>query len=395
MINFLQINIFIFFCLAFTPLLSQITIELEDYLLPRDYVDTVHWAIDQTIELPSEGPDQIWDYGSLIHTYTSNDERFNADGNPHYPDAISYWESFVVFSGLFIETITYDAVDEDGNYYIPGVYYKDTTHSITSISGGVNDVINFPSSFDQFESRVNIVQFPMEYVNMWDAERVETIPYNLTVAAFGLNNVPGNRVRYRSEVREVSGWGEITIPDAEGNPGNPLEVLQMKVVQNFVDSIFLGGMPAPPTLLGAFGITQGVQSSNTFYLFLTKGLFGNVIRINLSTTNEVNSASFRPHANDLVSNTSDIAVVNSFNLYPNPTTVGSSVTIETGEHFSKGYISISDVTGRQVHRTAIENQANQQIQLDLPSHLSSGNYFYHIFNHSAAFIGSGKLNIID
>lgn len=41
MIKFLQIIFFIFFCLIFTLIFSQITIEQEYYLHPKDFVDTV------------------------------------------------------------------------------------------------------------------------------------------------------------------------------------------------------------------------------------------------------------------------------------------------------------------------------------------------------------------
>lgn len=395
MTRILPITFLVFFCLGFTSLFSQITIEQEDYLLPKDFVDTVFWAQSQTIAAPSEGPDQSWDYGSLMHTQTTFLEIKNAAGNPHYTNASGYWESYLSFSGLLIPIVTYDAVDQDGSYYYAGDFYKDTTHSITQISGGPNDILNFPERFDLYDGRIDIVQFPVEYANMWDGSRKESTAFNLTVEAFNINQVPGNRIRYQSETREVTGWGEIIIPDAEGNPGNPIEVLQIKVMQNTLDSFFLGGMPAPPNLLAAFGLTQGEEYTNTFYFFLTKGLHSNVLRINLFPTGEVSSASYRPSANNLVSNTSEFAVINDFNLYPNPVKAGTTVTIETGDQFSAGFITITDLTGRQVHQATIRNHAGQQMQLNLPTHLISGNYFYSIFDHSGTFIGSGKINLMN
>lgn len=394
MIKFLQFTFIMLFCLTFTPLSSQITIESEDHPFLTDFVDTIHWAFSQTIAVPTEGPDQIWDYGSLMHTHTSHTETESAAGNPHYPNASASWDAILGFLGLMINIVNYDAVDEEGSYYYPGVYYRDTTHSITPLSGGVNDVIHFPERFDQYEGRLNILQFPIEYGNMWEGSTTGIIDFNLTVEGFDLNNVPSNRTRYQSEVREVTGWGEVIIPDAAGNPGNPIEVLQVKVIQNTVDSFFIGGMPAPFGILAAFGLTQGAESSNTFYLFHTKGYHSNVLGIYLLPSGEVSTANYRPSANDLVSNTSDIAVAKDFNLYPNPARTGSSVTIETGDQFTEGYISIMDISGRQVHRAGIDNQAGQ-VQLDLPAHLISGNYFYQIFNYSGTFIGTGKMNIMD
>lgn len=394
MIKFLQFTFSIFFCLAFLPLNSQITIEQEDYLFLTDFVDTVYWAQSQTIEAPSEGPDQFWDYGNLSHTNTSYTELKSADGNPHYPDAFGYWESNFTFSGLIAPVIQYYAIDEDGSQYQPGVFYQDTTHSINPISGGSRDELTFPERFDLFEGRVNLLEFPLEYTNMWEGSRKEVTDFNVTVEAFGMAQAPGNRTRFLSEEREITGWGEVVIPNAEGEPGHPIEVLQVKVIQNMVDSFFVGGSPAPPNLLNPFGLTQGSETTYTFYLFFTKGFHNNVLRVNLGSSGEVFSASYRPSANDLISNTFDIATANDFKLYPNPARTGSSVTIETGDQFTEGYIRIVDISGRQVHRSAIDNQTGQ-IQLDLPAHLISGNYFYHIFNHSGTFIGTGKMNIMD
>ncbi|MDV7400435.1 hypothetical protein RZS08_53970, partial [Arthrospira platensis SPKY1] len=92
------------------------------------------------------------------------------------------------------------------------------------------------------------------------------VNFNLTVSSFGLNNSPGQFVQYLEKKDSVVGSGDLIIPTLNG-ASIPYPILLVKSQTNVIDSVFLGGAPAPAALLMAFGLTQGSSYTDNYYYF--------------------------------------------------------------------------------------------------------------------------------
>lgn len=90
-----------------------------------------------------------------------------------------------------------------------------------------------------------------------------TTPFEITVAAFGLNNTPGFHKRIAYNDRAVTGSGKLVMTHPVGQPSDSMDVLLVKATEVRIDSFFVGGAPAPTPLLQGLGLTQG-QMATTY-----------------------------------------------------------------------------------------------------------------------------------
>lgn len=359
--------------LAALPLLAQVTIDQSNFPRQAAFTDSYSSVETAGLTVPTEGTDQTWDYSGIVNASSFTETWFDASGDTDYPTALHYSNANLTFQAFGIRGRDYDAVDEDG-WYMQGRLLFDTTHSITPISGGADDVLNFPGQVQAYEGRADIIAFPSSYGTSWESSYTEYTQFNLTVAGFGLNNVPGQQKRITSQTRTVVGEGTLIQPDAQGNPSGPIDALLIKVEnRTLVDSFFLGGQLAPPTLLAAFGLTQGeVTELPDRYLFFVPG-YGNVtVVVNLDANDDIQSVFYRPDVADLATSISDAQGSDVIRAFPNPVEAGNAL------HFGlladgNTLIELVDVTGRTVLSASVTGSSTIG-RLDIPSSLTSGIY---------------------
>ncbi|GJM32058.1 MAG: hypothetical protein DHS20C18_10590 [Saprospiraceae bacterium] len=367
--------------------LAQVTIDESNYLRLSTYTDSLIDAITPTsLALPSEGPNQVWDYSALVADETILTDHFGVDNDADFPGATSYYQNNLTFQGLIIPSYTYEAVDETG-WSVIGSANTEVSYSITFLTGGPTDTLRFPGGNYLNEGENLLLDFPMAWQNQWTSQYVQNTPYELTIAAFGLDKVPGVRQRMYTANHEVVGYGELIIPTSDGTPSAPMEVLLMKAERIAVDSIFLGGAPAPAPLLTAFGLTQGGTISVVSYLFYKPGFGSAVLAVD---EDEPSFYTYRPQAAAVSTGIAPLHQVE-FNCFPNPAQAGQLVTIENENLASSGQVNIVDVQGRIMHTIAYETSSKHQLQLSIPDTFEEGLYFYQIYDDKGTQIGRGKL----
>jgi len=370
---------------------GQIVIDYENFPKPESYEVLRYQANPVGIDVPISGVDMEWDYANLEPIDSINSVFFNAEGNTVFPNAKYYTENNLLFLAYFIESSDYEGLDQNGVYGI-GRYSIDTTYSITNVTGGPNDRLRFVGGPLSFDGRFDYLKFPMTYGDSWTQDRIEDVPFLLTVAAFGLNQVPGNRKRITTQTREITGWGNMVIPNKDGEPNMPQEVLQMRVERVAVDSFFLGGEPAPPQLLAAFGLTQGSAFQDQFYLFFNTNDQSNIMRVNVSSNGSIESLYYKPEINDMGTSVKSNFLAPVM-VFPNPVAPAQTLTIQTEAPVLSGRFELSDLNGRTIFSQTFDSNAGSITSLQMPYFLLPGTYIFQLLDSKGTLKSIGKLNV--
>ncbi|GEM_PF-1791643 len=389
--NFLA---FTFFLVSWTllPLSSygQIVIEFDDYPQPDSYEVFRFQADINNVQIPAEGADQLWDYSNLEVIGNSLSVFSSAEGDNTFPGAKYVTPRGLTFQAFNYNSLVYGALDENGVYEM-GRLPQDTTFSITAISGGPNDALRFVGVPLPFEGRLDLIRFPLSYQDSWTQTSREITPFELTVAAFGLDMVPGARTRITTVTRSVVGWGKLITPNREGESNEPRDVLLMRVDRMTIDSFSLASNPPPQPLMDAFGLTQGFIAEDVFYLFWDQYDNSNLMRVNISE-GDIFSVFFKPDHNDIPSSVSALDFTTPL-AYPNPISPLQELNIETDQISSNGTFVLTDMNGRQVHNTSFTALAKDKITVPIPAYLTPGMYVFQLIDNTGRVRGIGNISV--
>lgn len=382
----------LFFALCSTAF-GQVTITYENFPREVAFIDSVYSSIlPQAYPLPTEGADQLWDYSNIAGTNLFEFEYLDASSETDFPNAFNKRNLTLFFQGFEIAGTLFDSLDEDG-WYEMGRRTEAVAHSITTLTGGANDTLFFPFNIDLFGERADFLEFPATYQSSWTGTYVETTPFELTVAGFGLQNTPGEQLRTITDSREIVGYGKLIIPDDNDDPSNEMDVLLIKSEVSIVDSFFLMGNPAPPALLGAFNVSQGQTSSSSAYLFYMPNYGKPVMRVAVNANGtEPSNIAFRKDATRTTStptSLNEVSLNNKLGVYPNPVSTGQSVTVNFNTLVDNAEITLTDITGRTVHKNTI-NTPSEHTRLNIPE-LSSGVYILNVSAQNGTLVKSSKI----
>jgi len=184
------------------PTFAQITLTADNFPRAKEFVDSIYVSTPSSPAIPSSGPDQVWDYSGLQLDGIVAIEHYDASDYPQFPNVLNVRIADLIFQGFLIFSDSFEAIDSEG-WYDVGRRTYDASYSITALTGGPNDTLSFPGTDEIFGGRLNYVPFPMNYEDQWTQSRIENIPFELTVAAFGLDKTPGTRQRTVTHNREV------------------------------------------------------------------------------------------------------------------------------------------------------------------------------------------------
>lgn len=271
---------------------------------------------------PQEGGLTLYDYRNLDTLLGNWGWQYYPATNPVFPNAIRYKETEVSFGPFNLERNYYEEINGTGFYEV-GATMDAQNISLLPFTGNPNDVLAFPAQNDILPTPRIKMQFPCTFGNSWEDETYYNTIFNLTVTAFGLNNIPGNHKQIVLENSEVLGWGMAMIPKNNGT-SIPYKVLYIRHIETVIDSFFLGGAPMPANLLAAFGLQQG--SSKAYYSYKLYRENTSLELFRLSAENEPNNFLYGYYSNE-----SDIeqSMTGEF-LYPlNPETYPMPVTSTT------------------------------------------------------------------
>ncbi|MCF8277085.1 MAG: T9SS type A sorting domain-containing protein [Flavobacteriales bacterium] len=379
------------FSLFALPLLAQVTIDQSSFPRPAGFVDNGVQAVSNGVALPTHGDNQTWDYGGLVSALPTTTVYYDASGDSDFPTALNHRDQQLSFQGFPIPASLYEAVDADG-WYEQGRVLQESINSISFMTGGANDELNFPAQVQTYEGRLNLLDFPVQYEDTWTQSNIEYTQFELTVAAYSLNNTPGQQKRTNTHVRTVVGQGQLTIPDVNGNPSGALDAVLIKVERAVLDSFFLGGQLAPAPLLNTFGLTQGSIFEEEYYVFYVPGYITTALNINLDEQGAVSTVFYRPGAAELSTSIGDDLSFNAMKMYPNPVAAGDVMNVELQDKTDATTIELFDMTGRQVFSTPVSTSSGVA-RVALPTNLSVGMYNMVVRSVDTSVLSVSKLMV--
>jgi hypothetical protein len=179
--------------------------------------------------------------------------------------------------------------------YEAGIKVPQQSYPLTSFTGNAADHLDIAEQRYILDEPKKIIEFPMQEGSNWSSESRRTINFNLTVAAYGLQDVPAQHVWtiYREE--RIVGHGKIRLYNPDG-PSRYYEVLKSEITEYAIDSFYLGGKPAPAALLKAFGAAQGQKITiDNRVNFYRKGSCNFLFSLYMGTNN-LDGEALRIHA---------------------------------------------------------------------------------------------------
>lgn len=209
-----------------------------------------------------EGENQSWNLSDLAIEAPVQIVPYLAFSDDTVPEANFSLGSFAnnVITGEpanFTALYKFDAT----GFYAIGDRYTETT-TITVLGGAAE--ITFNAGDFLYTSPRTWINLPATFGNSETVSFTKTQTFNVNYPAAGLNNTPAATVDSYENTTSVVGWGKMTLP---GN-ANEYEVLMVKSTYQVTRNYTLGGAPAPATLLGALGLSDGEDISGeeiTFY----------------------------------------------------------------------------------------------------------------------------------
>jgi len=248
---------------------------------------------------------------------------------------------------------------------------------LNAITGGSNDSIVFPEFENFFSIQAPLLTFPFTYGDVITSNRNLNTNFEITVAAYNLQQTPGSFSQRVSETIEGAGYGKITLPMNGGN-SIAYDVIMVKFQSMVIDSVFLAGSSAPPPLLSAFGLVQGDTTYTNFYKFYAEGFESTILTITMDET-WTNAVLASYDTSALTLDTGLGLIENEFsetiNIYPNPASDKITVTFDANDASAKQVV-IYDLSGKELKaiNTNTMNTSYDKLEIDLQN-LSNGTYF--------------------
>jgi Secretion system C-terminal sorting domain len=373
---------------------AQITLKSGDQIIKGgDTVVNAFATNAALLKLPlfKKGDNQTWDFSQVAFQSQVGGTVFKKSNNPNYPKATFFYNSTANLGPISFPIEVYNEKATDGIWDI-GFENKAVKSTIQPITGNIKDSLYLPAVTLKYEIPVYI--YPSKNGDKTIKTKTLLRPYALTVAGFNLNKVPGEVKTKSTNTIEIIGYGKVTLPDFK-NKGKSVTynaLLQKLEIIN-EDSIFLGGAPAPPTLLQAFGLQQGQVSKQYYLEWLVPGFkmwsayaITNDKLVPSTFAVSVESgfvAGGSTSAKDFVGEWIDSKA------FPNPSADGTFAINFEKKSPAPWTIKIFDLQGRVVSEQSVNGEGERNEKINLNG--GQGTYFYSIFNEKEQFINNGIL----
>lgn len=364
---------------------AQITIERQDFTLEAG-MQTKAWYLDHTgASVPEIGEGQVWDFSGL-----SLDGSFTADyeepSSSLFPQANITEPSFpTLLGGLGVQTgLNYNSIDDSG-YGSWGSIGEQVTVPLAPVTGMDTDNLTILELVIQYTQRRDILKFPLNYGDLWIHSETYNVDFLVTVAGFGLQNVPAGQTIQDSVSYEVAGYGTVILPNPEGSDQEPVSIEGWLIKRDriTVNNYTLGGQPAPQLMFDGFGLTQGESQVTTRYFIYAKGLPRTAANIGVDANGEITSFTISDDITQLISSTSQpTAEPLQAKAFPNPIVAGEALSVELPATIQNGALELLDALGRQVAIWPVSGLQGQIVPCNLPAHLQARLYVYRIMENN-------------
>lgn len=370
---------------------AQITIDFSNApsIAQCQIPDTTDRIKFNTLPDVSPKTNATWDLttsaDSNIYSYVTN----RAANSPAFPSATFVIpRQYVINAGLRYDFEAMKNVTNNG-IVVLGEHIDHQGIPLGSITGNTSDSLVFTNQDIVYNVSEYYIKYPCTMGIKWTDDVKFSTKFNLTVISSGLNNTPGVRKSHRETTNEVKGWGKMRVNDYKGNPTGYTDVLVMDRVETTTDSFFLGGMPAPASLLAAFGLTQGQTVNICKRFFFRAGEYRGLLELRYEDATFTKITEIYKHSQRLKPTSVSKIETQNITIYPNPITNGT-FTVKVNELNSDLTYELYNITGHMVVAGVLP--ANGKVSL--PSSVTAGNYFIKLQTADGAY-GVKQINIMN
>lgn len=304
-----------------------------------------------------------------------------------FPNAGFYNKAHYNFAVLGYETSNIKNVTANG-ILMYGVHVDRQAISLASFTGSTTDSVVFPLQDVVYNTPDVELKYPMTMGTNWVAPIKYTTDFNLTVAAYSLNNTPGERRVELTINKSVVGWGKMKVNNESGVATDYMDVLMVKMVRVAKDSFYLAGSPAPGALLTAFGLTQGQVQVRSSYSFYRVGEYAPLLELVYEDSTFAKITRCDVHEDRLKPASVEAIDREEISIYPNPV-VGNSFNIKTGALDNMTGYELYNTTGQLIQKGALPQNGKVTLKEEYPT----GNYFIKLQTSKGAY-GIEQLSII-
>jgi hypothetical protein len=340
------------------------------------------------------GANLNYDYDSLLLSpvgtlvYQPATDPFFASKCDVYYEGILAAKNFYYYANYYFTT---NAIEHSEN----GIHIPYQGTSQTAVTGGANDSIIFYDQKILLSQPRTILKFPASvgYRNTVKSRRA--INFDITVGAYGLNHAPAQHVSTLYREDTIVGWGKMRIHTANG-PSIYYDVLSMFSMQHNIDSFYLNGMPAPTTLLNAFGEQQGQHTNdkNRIYYFRANRAQTLMLVTLDSALTAFTGVYFDADSIKLASGVEQAINKNDFAsfLYPNPSN-GAEINLQfINTNIASANYVITDISGKIV-ASNYQSLNNNLLKINLSKSITNGIYFIHVTDDKNNSIAAEQFSV--
>ncbi|GEM_PF-3705732 len=360
---------------------SQIVVKSTDYRLPvGSDVGSIRGE-SVSLPIPNVGEDVTWDYRTTIGLGTNYPLNFNAyDNNPNFPGSTAMFNYTPSLGTIELKESRGYFTYNDNGLYDSGFETEAGVYSLTSVSGGPNDNLTMLNSFN-YNTDYKLIDFPLTYGKSWTSNKRAVTPFTLFLQLFQVNNTPGELVQSETITNEVVGYGTLRVAEMDGVPA-----LLVKNTYTSIDSVYLGGAPAPTSLLNAFGITQGQITISTVYNFYVSdsvsAFSAAALTLYADEFNEVvNYFEYCDEEYKGFKLSVENDVKSAINLYPNPAT-NNEINVTFNKVSNTNWtVNLMNISGQIVEKSDINTTGDINHKFDL-NNLAKGVYLVVVYDEN-------------
>lgn len=339
--------------------------------------------------IPSIAPatNATWDMTTASDSVRTWQLRDVAMSSTAFPNAGFYNEAYYNFAVLGYNTTNIKNVTANG-ILMYGVHIDRQAISLAPFTGNTTDSVVFPLQDVVFNTPDVELKYPITMGDSWGASIKYITDLNLTVAAYSLNNTPGERHVELAVNKSVVGWGKMRVNDENGVATDYMDVLMVKMVRVVKDSFYLAGSPAPASLLSAFGLSQGQTQVRSVYSFYRANEYAPLLEAVYedSTFSKIERCDI--HEDRLKPTSVRTISREKVDVYPNPIT-GNSFTVKVTSANKGAKYELYNMTGQMLQSGVLSVNGKVELETAYPT----GNYLIKLRTRYGA-LGVQQLNII-
>lgn len=325
--------------------------------------------------IPSIAPatNATWDMTTASDSVRTWQLRDVAMSSTAFPNAGFYNEAYYNFAVLGYNTTNIKNVTANG-ILMYGVHIDRQAISLAPFTGNTTDSVVFPLQDVVFNTPDVELKYPITMGDSWGASIKYTTDFNLTVAAYSLNNTPGERHVELAVNKSVVGWGKMRVNDENGVATDYMDVLMVKMVRVVKDSFYLAGSPAPASLLSAFGLSQGQTQVRSVYSFYRANEYAPLLEAVYEDSSFSNITRCDIHEDRLKPTSVRRISREKVDVYPNPITGNSFMVKVTSANKGAKY-ELYNMTGQMLQSGVLPINGKVELETAYPT----GNYFIKVF----------------